>query len=100
MILWKSLKKIVDKGGIIITSKKIVLGADGKIYLSNLTKEGFMTETKRNVTKEVLRVVLEFFMLGDKKLLKTMGASDEPFGALVYINDSSKVSKILDLLEE
>ncbi|HAC4841923.1 TPA_asm: hypothetical protein GZU98_14555 [Listeria monocytogenes] len=59
-----------------------------------------MTETKRNVTKEVLRVVLEFFMLADKKLLKTMGASDEPFGALVYINDSPKVSKILDLLEE
>ncbi|EAE9314757.1 hypothetical protein BVM15_14185 [Listeria monocytogenes] len=45
----------------------IVTAVGGKIYLSTLNKDGYMSIARKEMTEDVLRVAMEYFMTNQLK---------------------------------
>ncbi|EHO5109421.1 hypothetical protein KLP99_001621 [Listeria monocytogenes] len=79
---------------------QLVLGADGKIYLASLTKEGHMSTTvKKEVTKDAMRVVMEYFMSNNFKMGYLPERIEGNNPTLFFVNDEDTAKTILKLLQ-
>lgn len=79
--------------------KLVVAEITGEIYLTTLSKTGFMGEPQIEFTNEAVRSVFEWFMRNKRKVINMKKHNDEKIW-MFFTEDKSKAERILAILEE
>lgn len=78
----------------------VIAGLSGEIYLAKVNKGGLMSDSRRIVTSECIRSTAEWFMKNKKKMVSYEVEPGSGKPTLFYTQDSNKVKKILEILQE
>ncbi|WP_207578124.1 DUF7446 family protein [Listeria seeligeri] len=77
----------------------VVSSVAGKIYLSTLDKDGYMSVDRKEMTEDVLRVAMEYFMTNQLKQAQFPVQKKGKVPTLLF-TDNPKIAKdILGLLQ-
>ncbi|HAB0009966.1 TPA_asm: hypothetical protein GIN74_11245 [Listeria monocytogenes] len=81
-------------------TKIVVASGDGKIYLCTLDRDGHMTDSRKDVTKDVLRSTAEYFMKNNCKRAQFGETTKEgELPTLFFTSKPNLAEKILQLLQ-
>ncbi|HBJ8757549.1 TPA: hypothetical protein LEM85_001091 [Listeria monocytogenes] len=80
-------------------TKIVVASGDGKIYLCTLDRDGHMTDSRKDVTKDVLRATAEYFMKNKYKRAQFPEIETEQRPTLFFTNNPEIAEDILLLLQ-
>ncbi|MBC1506332.1 hypothetical protein HCJ58_04995 [Listeria sp. FSL L7-1509] len=77
----------------------VVSSSDGKIYLCTLDRDGFISDTRKEITSSVLRATAEYFKSNEYKMAHFSETEDKKIPKLFFTEDSVLAEKILNLLQ-
>lgn len=81
-------------------TKIVVASGDGKIYLCTLDRDGHMTDSRKDVTKDVLRATAEYFMKNNCKRAQFEEIKEGELPTLFFTSEPNLAEKILQLLQK
>ncbi|ECQ6574920.1 hypothetical protein IA612_01105 [Listeria seeligeri] len=77
----------------------IVTAVGGKIYLSTLNKDGYMSIARKEMTEGVLRVAMEYFMTNQLKQAQFPVQKNGKVPTLLFTDNPKTAKDILALLQ-
>ncbi|EAD2745280.1 hypothetical protein KZA78_002882 [Listeria monocytogenes] len=77
----------------------VVSSVAGKIYLSALDKDGYMSVDRKEMTEDVLRVAMEYFMTNQLKQAQFPVLKNGKVPTLLFTDNPKKAKDILGLLQ-
>ncbi|HDI3700101.1 TPA: hypothetical protein PNA77_001607 [Listeria monocytogenes] len=77
----------------------VVSASDGNIYLCTLDKDGFISDSRKDVTKDVLRATAEYFMKNNYKRAQFEEIKEGELPTLFFTSELNLAEKILQLLQ-
>lgn len=81
-------------------ARLVVAGVSGNIYMTQVLKDGLMSDKRREVTNECLGASTEWFMRNGKKMVQYPSTEKGEKPTLFFTNDQGKAKRILEILEE
>lgn len=81
-------------------AKLVVAGMSGKIYLAGLNKDGTMSDSRKDVTDECLRVTTEWFMKNNQKGFRFESVLPDKDPHIFFTDNTEKAKRIIAILKE